>query len=94
MSYPSSPPPHHELAEGAVSETLQGEFDCHRREERERWKYLPSKYKGYEALLSAVPDATVVVPKGGPIVGMYVEEGGRGRWSVAVFILLASWPYR
>ena len=74
---PSYPPPPHESAEGAVSETLQEEFDRHRREERERWKHLPSKYKGYEALLGAVPDASVVVPKGGPIVGMCVEEGER-----------------
>lgn len=62
----SPPPPPHEVGVG-VSETVQGEFDHRRQEERERWQHLPSKYKGYEALLSAVPDSSVVVPKGGSI---------------------------
>ena len=65
----SHSPPHPHETGLAVSETVKSEFDRRRRSEREKWKHLPSRYKGYEALLSAEPDPNVVVPKGGGSLG-------------------------
>ena len=69
---------------------LQSEFDRRRRGERERWKHLPSKYKGYEALLSAVPDSSVVVPNGESVVA----EGREREMATTPLVLLPSWPHQ
>lgn len=82
----SPPPPHESGVED--SETLQSEFDRQHQGEREKWKHLPSKYKGYEALLSAVPDSSVVVPNGESVV----TEGKEREVVTKPLILFPAWP--
>ena len=44
--------------------TIGEEFRAKKRELRQRYKRLPSRYRGYEALMDTFDDPSLGVPKG------------------------------